>query len=117
VPQGIEGLDTVAGLGRMMGKKPLYVAMLRRFVAGQKSVPQEIRAALQQQDWVTAERLAHTTRGVAGTIGATQIPACAAALELALKERMSEPEIEQRLGDLQAPLARLVAALELQLPA
>src|SRR6185369_10556948 len=35
LPQGIAGLDTALGLSRMLGKKSLYVAMLRRYVAGQ----------------------------------------------------------------------------------
>jgi two-component system sensor histidine kinase/response regulator len=69
LPEAIAGLDVRTGLGRMMGKKPLYIAMLRKYVAGQKNCVQSIRDALDAQDQTTAQRIAHTLKGVSGTIG------------------------------------------------
>ena len=66
LPEGIPGLDTTLGLSRMMGKKSLYLAMLRRYLAGQRSVSAEMRQALAAGDRLTAERLAHTTKAVSG---------------------------------------------------
>src|SRR5665647_2465698 len=42
LPSGIEGLDMADGLRRVLGKKPLYLSMLRLFVVGQKSVVAQI---------------------------------------------------------------------------
>ncbi|MBI2768731.1 MAG: response regulator [Burkholderiales bacterium] len=99
------GLDVALGLSRMMGKKPLYRAMLRRFADGQAGGGEAIRDALQSGDWALAERLAHTTKGVAGNIGATGLPECAAELETALREKA--------LPALTAPLLeRFAAALQ-----
>jgi two-component system sensor histidine kinase/response regulator len=39
------GLDIHAGLGRMLGKKPQYLTLLRMYIAGQRRVPEEIRTS------------------------------------------------------------------------
>ena len=87
LPSGIDGLDMANGLRRVLGKKPLYLSMLRKFVAGQKSATAEILKALEGNDWDTAERLAHTLKGVSGNIGATGLQQLAEKLEAAIKER------------------------------
>jgi two-component system, sensor histidine kinase and response regulator len=116
LPQGIPGLDTVLGLQRMSGKRKLYLAMLRRYIDGQRDICAKVHEALAIGDIPTAERLAHTAKGVSGTIGATEVEALAAGLELSLKEYRPPVEVQQRLHDLEEPLAELVAALEVQLP-
>jgi len=112
----IDGLDMGTGLKRMLGKEALYLAMLRRYVAGQKGSIDAIRRALDDQDWATAERLAHTVKGTSGSIGATAIPACAAALEQAIQQGQPRAEVDRLLAGLQAPLADLIAELQAKLP-
>ncbi|WP_309678577.1 response regulator [Polaromonas sp.] len=116
LPEGISGLDLRTGLARMMGKKPLYLSMLRKYVAGQKASVQTIRSALDAHDWATAQRVAHTLKGVSGTIGATEIPGHADAVEHAIRERCPQAEIELALGALERPLAALLGELEAWLP-
>jgi HPt (histidine-containing phosphotransfer) domain-containing protein len=116
LPSRIEGLDTVDGLRRLLGKKTLYLWMLRKFITGQKSVIVEIQNALEAEDMDTAERLAHTLRGVAGNIGATSLPELAGRLETAIRERHPQQEIDARLNELDKPLAILIAQLDLKLP-
>ena len=116
LPRGIDGLDVASGLQRVLGKKPLYLSMLRKFHAGQKSAPTAILTALAGQDWATAERLAHTLKGVCGNIGATALQQLAVLLESAIRERRPRAEIDARLADLSGPLATLIAQLAQQLP-
>jgi CheY-like chemotaxis protein len=116
LPSGIDGLDMVNGLRRVLGKKSLYLSMLRKFRDGQRSVLSEILAALSAQDWPTAEILAHTLKGVCGNVGANGLQQLAALLEGAIKERRARPEVDARLEDLKAPLATLMAQLDQQLP-
>jgi two-component system, sensor histidine kinase and response regulator len=111
----IPGLDTALGLSRMLGKRSLYLAMLRRFVASQRSVPEQIHDALSVGDLPTAERLAHTSRSVAGTIGATAIQNLAAELERSLKEYEQPLHVQRRLLEFERPMGDLVAALATQL--
>ena len=116
LPGDIAGLDVAAGLRRARGKPTLYLSFLRRFVANQTPVAEAIRAALDRDDWATAERLAHTAKGVAGAIGAAGVQDAAAALERAIQQRQPRSRLDERLGAFAAPLTDLIAALAAQLP-
>jgi two-component system sensor histidine kinase/response regulator len=115
VPQGIEGLDTALGLSRMMNKKPLYLSMLRRFADTQRKVATEIRVALMNGDLPLAERLAHTTKGVAGSVGATLVEKHAAAVEQGLKEQRPPEDVQTMLARVEAAMDALAEGLEAQL--
>ena len=117
LPADIEGLDVDDGLRRVLGKKKLYLWMLRKFISGQRSAAAEIRRALDDNDSHSAELLVHTLKGVAGNIGATVIQHLAGQLETAIRERQPRPQTDTRLEQLGAPLAKLIAQIELQLPA
>ena len=111
LPQGVPGLDTALGLSRMMGKKPLYLAMLRRYAVGQQDVVRDIRQALAAGEAATAERLAHTTKAVSGNVGATLIQERATALEAALRQGQGAQQVEPLLAELEAPMSELLTAL------
>ena len=113
----VAGLDVVAGLRRVLGKKALYLSMLHRFVAGQRNAVADMRAALASGDLGTAERMAHTTRGVAGNIGALQVVQLATDLERAIRDRAPLRTMEGLLEDLRIPLAEITTALDRALPA
>ncbi|MDZ4200760.1 MAG: response regulator [Gallionella sp.] len=117
IPTDIAGLDIETGLRRVLGKKPLYLSMLRKFVSGQKNAVVAIREAFESGDLETAERLAHTTKGVAGNVGAGQVQELAAELERAVKARELRDRMEVLLDALALPLDELVSALERALPA
>ncbi len=112
---GISGLDTQVGLGHMMGKTPLYLAMLKRFCLGHKHLAAQVHDALSMGDLVTAERLAHTTRSVAGTVGATVVEGLAAELERSIREYLPPIDVQQRLLGLEHALATLIPLIETRL--
>ncbi len=116
LPEQIPGLDIEAGLRRVLGKKALYLSMLQRFLAGQKSVVDGLLSALAKDDLSTAERLAHTTKSTAGSIGALEIQSLAAEIEHGLARGESRPVLITRIHALEAPLAALMVALEQALP-
>jgi CheY-like chemotaxis protein len=116
LPSGIDGLDMTNGLRRVLGKTPLYLSMLRKFVAGQKSAAAETVKALEGNDWDTAERLAHTLKGVSGNIGATGLQQLAEKLEAAIRDRQPRATVDGLLDELNKPLATLIAQLEQKLP-
>ena len=116
VPRDIDGLDTELGLKRVLGKVPRYQSMLEKYVAGQSGAVAELRAALAREDRETATRLAHTTRGVSGNIGASSVQQLAEALELAIKAGQSPTEVAPLLDALQQSLDPLVHAIAQRLP-
>ena len=116
LPDHIEGLDVALGLKRVLGKRLMYLSMLRKFVAGQRQAPQELRAALDAGDHATAERLAHTTKGVSGNIGAAAVQESAGLLEHAIKSGVPAVQIDTHLSNLRQKLEPLVEALAAWLP-
>ena len=107
----IEGLDVRTGLSYVMGSGALYLSLLRKFVPGQRDTVAKIRAALDDGDPVTAERLAHTLKGVAGTIGAGALQALAAEADRRLKAGEARVTIDAALDRLEPALLRLCEAL------
>jgi signal transduction histidine kinase/DNA-binding response OmpR family regulator/HPt (histidine-containing phosphotransfer) domain-containing protein len=117
LPVGIEGLDTALGLKRVLGKVPRYLSMLEKYVAGQCTAPAELRAALAEDDRATATRIAHTTKGVSGNIGAIAVVRLAEALEHAAKDAATpRAELDAMVNALEATLQPLVEAIAAQLP-
>ena len=117
IPGNIEGLDVSAALRHVAGNAATLLSLLRRFVKKQKTAAQEIRSALEGADWASAERLAHTLKGVAGTLGAQGLQVSARELELAIRERQPTERIHQQLDRLAAALGALICELEAKLPA
>jgi len=93
----IDGLDVELGLNRVLGNRARYVNMLRSYVANQQNIGGEIRAALDAKDLVTAERLAHTAKGLNGNIGAKELQTLAEALEKSIKDKVASKMIAAKL--------------------
>ncbi|NTV69148.1 MAG: PAS domain S-box protein [Azonexaceae bacterium] len=76
------GINLAIGLAHVGGRHPLLVRVLKQFrdTQGLNFGPQ-FRAAQAAEDWLTAMRLAHSLKGVAHTIGATDLGESAEALE------------------------------------
>jgi CheY-like chemotaxis protein len=108
----IEGLDTNDGLARVAGNETLYLKLLQQFVEQQGPVPAQVAAALSNGDSVLAERLAHTLKGVAGNIGASQVQSAAATLEKLICAKAGVGEIESARHQATAALAPLIARLQ-----
>jgi two-component system sensor histidine kinase/response regulator len=113
---GVAGLDAEAGLRRVLGKEAVYLSLLRQFVNGHRDDAAAVRAALAAGDAATAERLAHTVKGVAGNLGADGVAAAAASLEAGLRAGESDAAQAGKLAELASAIAALVSALEAHLP-
>jgi signal transduction histidine kinase/DNA-binding response OmpR family regulator/HPt (histidine-containing phosphotransfer) domain-containing protein len=108
---GIPSLDTAAGLSRVGGNRKLYSKLLRQFVEQQGGVVAQIVNAHARGESPLAERLAHTLKGVAGNIGATQVQAAAGALEKCLRDGAAAHDLDAARQRVAAALDPLVAGL------
>ena len=113
----IPGLDTKLGLKRVMGKKTFYIEMLKKYIDNQGQAPAQIRQSLDADDYGTAERQAHTAKGVSGNIGATELQGMAAALEKAIREKAPREKIAALLETFGAAHGKLIAGLTEAFPA
>ncbi|WP_413283810.1 response regulator [Vibrio sp. MA40-2] len=100
----IFAIDIESGLKRAQNNSQLYVKLLKRFYHNYQHFVEDFDKALNgTQDTDQAERMAHTLKGTAGTIGANQVYSAAEQLESAVKNNVS---------DSKASLLRLVEQLE-----
>jgi CheY-like chemotaxis protein len=113
----ITGLDQALGLRRVLGKKGLYLSMLRKFLSGQQSFVQDMQNALDSSDWAGAERLAHTLKSVAGNISLSSVQQAAGALEAAIHQRHAHGGILALVQACDRVLAPVLAELATKLPA
>jgi CheY-like chemotaxis protein len=81
----LPGIDTASGLARVGGNLKLYKKILLKFYTDYTDVAGQIQTAIDSNDQELAQRLAHTVKGVAGNIGATDLQEPAKNLELAAK--------------------------------
>ncbi|MCB1734830.1 MAG: response regulator [Gammaproteobacteria bacterium] len=102
----MDGIDTVDGLARVGGNSTLYLKILRKFMDSQADACARIRQAV---DAETAQREAHTLKGLAGNIGATALQEVAAEVEAGY--RNSEGNREDRLTRLDRHLRDVMDAL------
>ena len=84
LPLQIEGIDLRDALNRLAHDRALLVRLIRGFVRDFGDWASRLRAALANDDLQSAVRLAHTLKGAAGNIGATQLQSTAGQLEAAL---------------------------------
>jgi two-component system sensor histidine kinase/response regulator len=85
LPDNLPGVNIEKGLKTVIGNEKLYRKLLGQFYESNRDVVPEIKKTLEAEDLVTAARLAHTTKGVAGNLGAGELFAAAADLENAIK--------------------------------
>jgi two-component system sensor histidine kinase/response regulator len=93
----VPGLDVVAGLRCVQGRRERYVELLRLFVADQQGTLGTIRQALAKADWPLATRTAHSCKSVAATVGASSVANLAADLEAMFRCQQPADEAVQAL--------------------
>ena len=108
----LEGIDYNAAVRRLGGEPARYWRVCKRFNQSTVDFAERLVAALDEDDRETAEREAHTLKGLAGTIGATVLASRAEALELAVRDGVTPYDPLRRCCDeLERVRARLTTAL------
>jgi two-component system, sensor histidine kinase and response regulator len=106
----LDGIDLADGLKRVAGNRPLYRNLLLKFRQSQADAAPEIRQALAAGDRQRAERIAHTIKGIAGSIGAKELQAAAAAVEQGLRDP-NPAHTQTDLSAFETALRRVVASI------
>ena len=109
------GLDVDSAVVRLGGDCRWYSRLLSMFERDKSLVVRDIRQALQSRDFLLAQRLAHTLKSVAGTIGANSLSEAARQLEAAIladQESLFGPCLEQVEAQLQLVLRAIASFKE-----
>jgi len=107
----VPGLDVERGLALVEGNATLQRRVLGLFLTTHQDDATRLGEALAAHDEVTVMKLAHTLKGAAGTIGATELAATAAALNSAIQNGARRDEIEAGTATLAAQLVPLIDGL------
>jgi HPt (histidine-containing phosphotransfer) domain-containing protein len=95
---------------RIGGNVALYYSLIEKFKANEHVVL-KIREAMAAGDLKTAERLAHTLRGIAGTLGAESLQSEAEQLENKFKNG-SLRDVESLLTKVDREVTSLIAKID-----
>ena len=78
------GIQMALGLSHVGGNMTLYRSLLEKFLHDYTNFMAEMQQTLAEKDTYKARRLAHTLKGVAGTLGALRLQGMARTLESSL---------------------------------
>ena len=118
----VDAVDSVAALERLGGNQSLYVRVLRSFLTEIARLPEQFDAQLACANLVTAERMLHTLKGLASTVGAVHLAAVARKAQLSVWQALDKnqpldalhlsAELHTALANTQTVMERVAAAYE-----
>ena len=114
--QNIFGLDSVAGLKRVLGNRKLYLSLLQQYIRGQVQTVSRMRQALAAGNKASVAATAHSLKGVSANIGATLILQATVAIEQASRSHNPDLAIPPLLDSLEKNLSTLVQAISSRFP-
>ncbi|MBF0448945.1 MAG: PAS domain-containing protein [Magnetococcales bacterium] len=107
----IDGIDIPIGIHHAAGNQTLFRQLLMDFSRDQKEVLEQLRV-LSLEDIPSARRLAHTLKGLSGTIGATRLSTLAEEIENRLDTDQGQVDVTDLLARLQSELQRVFTGIE-----
>jgi HPt (histidine-containing phosphotransfer) domain-containing protein len=110
----VDGVDQALGLRSVSGNKKLYLKLLNDFSQSHSDDITLVRNAIDAERLDEAERIVHTLKGLAGSLGAQNLYLESKALEDALKKQQKEEyqALLDALGDVAAPIFEQLSKLE-----
>ena len=111
----LPGIDVNTGLGYMNNDSNLYFKTLRNFYKRFENIHQKIQDDLANDKFHDAERLVHTFKSLAGSIGAKNLERISADLESAIHEK-NDNQISRQTQNLKNEHSKVMKSLEKLLP-
>ena len=108
----VEGINIAESLARIGNNGEFYKKILTQFKSSNADVADRICTAVKKGDNTTAERLAHTIKGVAANIGAEDLQLAAAELEKSIKQAEDSADLDGLLDRFTACLKTVMKGIE-----
>jgi CheY-like chemotaxis protein len=116
LPESLPGFDLTDGLKRLQGNKTLYRKLLLNFATDYNEAANEIREALDANDFERSHSLVHNLKGLAGNLSATDLQAASVNLEKLVKgvEKKAPPaqELNLKLSELETALNQALESVQ-----
>jgi PAS domain S-box-containing protein len=110
----IDGVDVIAGLARTQNNAALYLRLLHKLASNYRDFAVDYKIAAGRMDWSSAELLAHSIKGVAASLGASELALAAADLETRARDGQPDPLVESAVDK---ALQRVMLAIKKLPPA
>ena len=107
------GFDVAGSLRRTAGNEKLYFNLLKTFAENQAGALEQLQAALDTGDIISAERLLHTLKGVAANLGAVDLQEKAGDMEAVLRQGEASESEHQRFRQSLKTTLQLLNSMEL----
>jgi PAS domain S-box-containing protein len=112
----VPGMNVASGLKVTRGKADKYLKLLSRFVEANAADMTQLAMSLGAGDHATAQRLAHSLKGAAATLGVENLAALAASLEMLLRTSPPGSVQSETIRPEMAAICREFTALAAALP-
>ncbi|MCI5142412.1 MAG: Hpt domain-containing protein [Candidatus Electrothrix sp. ATG1] len=112
LPRSLPCLDIQAGIRQLEGNKSLYIKLLKKFAECNHDLAEKIADKLVNNEEKKARILAHSIKGLSGSIGATELYLASAALEIAITEGKTENALQDFSNLLRTVLQSIAALLQ-----
>jgi HPt (histidine-containing phosphotransfer) domain-containing protein len=116
LPESLPGFDLADGLKRLQGNQKLYRKLLLNFAADYYEVVNEIREALDAEDFERTHSLVHNLKGLAGNLSATKLQAAAVKMEKLVrgvdKKAPASKQLNLRLSELETVLIQALESVQ-----
>jgi HPt (histidine-containing phosphotransfer) domain-containing protein len=116
LPASLPEFDIAAGLQRLMGNKRLYRKLLVNFGTQYTETANDIRKAIDANDFEQAHSLVHNLEGLAGNLEAGDLQAATVGMEKVVKGQAKDTvpasELNLRFSNLEDALNRALEAVQ-----
>jgi len=116
LPESLPGFDLADGLKRLQGNQKLYRKLLLNFAADYYEVVNEIREALDAEDFERTHSLVHNLKGLAGNLSAMDLQAAAVKMEKLVrgieKKTPSAKELKLKFSELENALNQALESVQ-----
>jgi len=111
LPTELPGFDIQRGISQVGGNEILFAKLLREFLIDHEDDIAKMKHAADHEDYEKGQRLAHTLKGLGGTIGAVRLSRVSEVLETAFKEK-SLDALETSLPEFNLAMTEIITGLE-----
>ncbi|ALO34943.1 hypothetical protein CMT41_09605 [Colwellia sp. MT41] len=109
-----DGIDFEVGVNNVLGDENLFKEILVMFYQDHHLDAQKLQSAIQEQDIASAKHIAHTLKGVAGSVGAMALFEATKALDIAINDNQQD-DFDGLFSLLSPELSRVMKGIELHL--
>lgn len=110
----IKGLDMAKGLHHTANKEALYVKVMKKFAVTNDSAATKIDELLLAGETEKAARIAHSLKGISGTIGASSLQQLADKVQQAINQN-KKTDIKLHLAVLEKELSDVITDIKVKL--